>query len=746
MINIRRLFRQYESFCGQQRFVIMTACSIVLLISIGSSLVYEFDAFNRDSRSHLAALADILAADVSAALVFNESTEVNKTLKALEADPSIRQSFVLNSRGEIAGWYGKDLKQMPHDVEERLKLFKQEFARSPFHMSPTVSRPIMHEKEQLGTILMELDSSILTHKLLVTCGIGTLIMLLSLLGSYLLARRLGQMITAPILSLSATMDEISRTKDYGLRAKVNGVAELAHLAEGFNEMLNEISRRDEALLERQESLHRLANYDTLSKLPNRAMFGDRLAQALHRSERTAEKLAVLFIDLDNFKLVNDTHGHRIGDLLLEEVSRRLEQETRADDTLARLGGDEFIVFLQNIQSADNAIRVARKHLHNLQNAYQLEEKQLFISASIGIALYPEHGKTAEVIVKSADTAMYQAKEKGKNNIELFSHTLYSKVSERLSLQGDLRRALKDGEFVMYYQPRINLQTGQWSGVEALVRWQHPELGLISPLAFIPLAEETGLIMQLGEWVLREACRQLHRWHCEGIHLARISVNVSPVQFRRQNIVGLVKSAISDASLCTQALELEITESALMDNMEQAVSILQQLQHMGVNISIDDFGTGYSSLSHLRTLPVNILKIDRSFLLNAHELKEDAQILAAIIAMAHSLNLDIVAEGVECEKHQALLHAQGCREAQGFFYAGPMPADELADMLRRNNHSLESVRYPVGHDLQHFRCNLLNGTGKRGEDDTGLVCLQVPNRPPACQGKRVCETDSEQIAA
>ena len=563
-----------------------------------------------------------------------------------------------------------------------------------------------------------------------------------MLGSYLLAKRLGQIVTDPILSLAATMDEISRTKDYRLRAEVSSVAELTHLAYGFNEMLDEIARRDEALLERQESLHRLANYDTLTGLPNRAMFRDRLAQALRFSGRTAEKLAVLFIDLDDFKLINDTHGHRVGDLLLNEVSRRLEMETRGDETLARLGGDEFIVFLQNIKSANLAMQVARKHLHNLLAPYLLEENQLFISASIGIALYPEHGDTAEVLVKSADTAMYQAKEKGKNQIEFFTQALYSRVSERLSLQGDLRRALKDEEFVLHYQPRINLLTGKWSGVEALVRWQHSQHGLISPLTFIPLAEETGLIMQLGEWVLRNACNQLHRWHCEGIHLPRISVNVSPIQFRRQNIVELVKSAISEASLCTQALELEITESALMDNMEHAISTLRLLQDMGINISIDDFGTGYSSLSHLRTLPVNILKIDRSFVLNAHELKEDAQILSAIITMAHSLNLDVVAEGVECEEHEVLLFSQGCHETQGFFYARPMPANELVNMLRKNKQPLQAVSNRICDDNQQFSFMLKDSCGK----DHGLFCQQVPYRPMACQGKIYCKAGSMQIAA
>lgn len=742
MIFIKRLFKNYKSFCGQQRLAIMLACTIVLIISQSSSLLYDFTSFQRESRARLGAMAEIIASNVSSALVFDDFAAIEKSLDSMKGDPSIIQLFVINDQGRVVSYYERGSNSpMPDDVEQRLKKLGHGFVNTFFELSPKASRSIIYNDKKLGTILLELDSSIFLNKLMVSFGIGTAILLISMLGSYLLAKRLGQIVTDPILSLAATMDEISRTKDYRLRAEVSCVAELIHLASGFNEMLDEIARRDQALLERQESLHQLANYDTLTGLPNRAMFRDRLAQALRLSERSAGRLAVLFIDLDDFKLINDTHGHRVGDLLLNEVSRRLELETRGDETLARLGGDEFIIFLQNIKSAGNAMQVARKHLRNLLGPYLLEDNQLFISASIGIALYPEHGETAEILVKSADTAMYQAKEKGKNQIEFFTQALYSRVSERLSLQGDLRRALKNGEFVLHYQPRINLLTGKWSGVEALVRWQHPQHGLISPLTFIPLAEETGLIMQLGEWVLRNACRQLHRWHCEGINLARISVNVSPIQFRRQNIVELVKSAIREASLCTQALELEITESALMDNMEQAVSILRQLQNMGVNISIDDFGTGYSSLSHLRTLPVNVLKIDRSFLLNAHELKEDAQILSAIITMAHSLNLDVVAEGVECEEHEALLRAQGCREAQGFLYARPIPADELAHMLRQNSQSLQSISYRMCNDDQQTCCTLDGPCGDNSE-----VCLQVPYRPTACQGKIICGAGSAQIAA
>jgi diguanylate cyclase (GGDEF)-like protein len=737
MTWIKQVFKHTNTFLGQQRLAIMLVCAVLLAISQGSSLIYEYVSINHDSRARLGAMADIIAADISAALVFGDNGAIEKTLQSLKADPTITQLFVLNDRDEIAACYlrGNSTKQTPLELKQRLQRIRHDILHTTlFELSPEVSRPIIHDGMHLGTIMLELDSSILLNKLLVSGIIGTLIFLFSILCSYLLARRLAQIVTGPLLSLTATMEEITSTKNYRLRAEVCTTTELARLAEGFNEMLDEIANRDEALLERQERLHRQANYDTLTGLPNRSLFNDRLAQALRRAVRTKETLAVMFIDLDDFKLINDTQGHRVGDLLLIEVAQRLEREVRADDTLARLGGDEFTVFLQNVKSVESAQMVARKLLSSLLAPYLLEEKQLFISASFGIALFPDHGSSAEVLLKSADSAMYLAKQQGKNNVELFTRSLHSEASERLSLLGDLRRALEHNEFVLHYQPRVNLRTGTWSGVEALVRWQHPDRGLISPLTFIPLAEETGLIMELGEWVLREATMQLHRWHCAGVQMARVSVNVSPLQFRRQNIVELVKSALGEACLCTRALEIEITESAMMDDMERSISILNKLHRLGVNISIDDFGTGYSSLSHLRSLPVDILKVDRSFVINAHVSEEDARILSAIINIAHSLNLDVVVEGVECKEQLDLLRNVTYCEVQGYYYARPMPADDLVILLEQTL-PLDPLNYRTWETGKETCCQLDESYTTLGE----LVCLKVPGRPPACNGTLTCES-------
>jgi diguanylate cyclase (GGDEF)-like protein len=542
------------------------------------------------------------------------------------------------------------------------------------------------------------------------------------------------------------MQEVSFTKDYSKRVGTGGTDEMDQLAERFNEMLSEIERRDEDLLERQEQLHHLANFDALTGLPNRTLFNDRLEQALHRAARTEERLAVLFIDLDDFKLINDTHGHLTGDLLLLETAARLAAGTRAYDTLARLGGDEFTILLQDVKTTENALLVARKHVESLYKHYHIDDKRLFVSASIGVAMFPEHGMTAVSLVKNADSAMYLAKEKGKNNVELFTEALHVRLSERLNISNDLHRALEQSEFELYYQPRINLVRNSWAGVEALIRWNHPELGMVLPDKFIPLAEQSGLILPIGEWVLREACRQLHQWHCQGFHIPRISVNVSPLQLLRQDLFGIVKDAIMTNSLCTQSLELEIVESALVEDSGRSISVLKELQNIGVKISIDDFGTGYSSLSYLRTLPIDILKIDRSFLLHVHESEGDEQIFAAIIAMSRSLGIEVVTEGVECAEQEQILKKHNCQEAQGYYFARPMPADDLFQRFMSAQISLEDVRVHPDDCDKSLCCMLAGAPATRCGQAPNLFRLSSPycSRPDGNNTDRTCSDRSKDL--
>ena len=674
---IERILCTEASFRGKQRLLIMMVCFVVLVPSLFCYLFYSYVFFNRESRARLKALADIVAADVGAALAFSDHRSIARSLESLKADSSIKQLLVLDEQGLVRASYSQQNEEV---TRQNIEAVRSDTGRHFFELRPRVKRLIVRNGVVLGSVIIEQDQRIIMDRVVAAIETGFVILLISLFLSYLLAARFARIVTGPLATMAETMREVSITKNFSVRVPVSDTEELGQLAGSFNHMLEEISERDDALLDRQERLNQQANFDILTNLPNRSLFGDRLEQALRHALRSDECLAVLFIDLDDFKLINDTHGHRTGDLLLRETAARLESGIRNEDTVARLSGDEFIIFLHDIKNAENALRVAKKHLEALLAPYMIEEKRLFVSASIGLALFPEHAVTAEALIKSADTAMYLAKQKGKNNIKLFSALLHQNVSERLGLGNDLHRALEQGELELFYQPRICLPGKMWVGVEALLRWHHPEFGMIPPDKFIPLAEQNGLILPIGEWVIREACRHMRQWRRHGINIPKVSLNVSPLQLQRQDLVGLVRDSLVSSQLCSRSLEIEITESALMENVEQSISILQELRSIGVFISIDDFGTGYSSLSHLRNLPINILKIDRSFVLNVHESKEDAQILSAIIAMAHSLRLEVVAEGVEHGEQERVLARLGCSEVQGYYYARPMPANELPDLF------------------------------------------------------------------
>jgi|GEM_PF-1145068 len=691
---MKRVILRARSFRAKQRLVIMLACCIVLVMTISCFLVHSVFSFHQEGHERLGALGDIIGADIGAALAFNDYQAIGKSLAALKADPSIKQLFVLNETDQVSAYYNQHTETIPADLmQQRLRTLQAEARPHIFKLNPAVTRPIVWDGTRLGTILLEQDESVITNKIAVASGIGLFTFIVALVVSFLLANRFQRVVTEPVTSLATTMLEVSSSKNFAKRVANSGTEELDRLVERFNEMLSEIEIRDADLLTRQGQLYQMANFDILTGLPNRALFKDRLEQALLRAARTGERLAVLFIDLDDFKHINDTHGHRVGDRLLLETATRLKAGIRGEDTLARLGGDEFTLFLQNIKTVADAQVVAHKHIENLFHPYQIDDKRLFVSASIGIALFPEHGTTVDTLLKNADSAMYLAKGRGKNQAELFTDALHVQLSERLGLRNDLHNALEQNEFELYFQPRVNLVNNTWAGAEALIRWRHPDLGLVAPNKFIPLAEQTGLILPMGEWVLREACRQLQQWHGQGFPLPRISVNVSPLQLQRQDLVGIIKEALDAHHLSPQALELEIVESALMDNVGRSFGILKDLQALGVKISIDDFGTGYSSFSYLRTLPIDILKIDRSFLLNAHVVNEDLQILKAIIEMFQGLGFEVVAEGVECAEQEQLLKKYNCREAQGYYFARPMPADAILQRFTTTQMRIEKMQWP-----------------------------------------------------
>ena len=423
----------------------------------------------------------------------------------------------------------------------------------------------------------------------------------------------------------------------------------------------------------------MAHHDALTGLPNRTLFADRVGQAIARAHRRDGKIAVLFLDLDRFKNVNDSLGHAIGDLLLTAVAERLTHCLRDEDTAARLGGDEFIISLPDVADAGEAARVAARILAELAKPFTIADHQLHADGSIGIALYPADGDSAETLMRNADTAMYHAKESGRANYQFFSAQMTERVSRRLSTETDLRRALEHGEFALHYQPLIDLGASRVSGAEALLRWPQNEHRLMSPAEFIPIAEDTGLIIPLGEWVLLEACSQAQAWQARHPGL-RIAVNLSARQFRQKDLIGMIERVLGETGLAPTLLELELTESMLMHHAEETVGILTRLDEMGVRLAIDDFGTGYSSLSYLKRFPIHSLKVDRSFVRDISTDPDDAAIVTAIVAMARSLNLDVTAEGVETEEQATFLRSLACHQAQGYYFGRPMPAQEFAARL------------------------------------------------------------------
>ncbi|MHB1143373.1 MAG: putative bifunctional diguanylate cyclase/phosphodiesterase [Thiobacillus sp.] len=424
----------------------------------------------------------------------------------------------------------------------------------------------------------------------------------------------------------------------------------------------------------------LANYDALTGLPNRNLAQDRIQQAIARAQRSGTQFAVMFIDLDHFKTINDSLGHNVGDALLQMVAGRILACLREEDTVGRQGGDEFIVLLGSLNSPKDAAVVAHKILHALSAPCSINERELHTSASIGIAIYPEDGRGAEALLKNSDTAMYHAKESGRSNCQFFAHEMNVAAAERLLLETSLRHAVAGGELLLHYQPLVNLADGRIVATEALVRWKHPQLGFVDPARFIPVAEDSGLIAPLGEWVLRQACLQLKQWHALGIQLPRMVVNLSPRQFREKNLVQIFSGVFRETGVESRWLGLEITESAIMENPEATIGVLKELKALGIELSLDDFGTGYSSLSYLKRFPIDKLKIDQSFVHDITTDPDDEAMVTAIIAMAHHLNIRVVAEGVETEAQLAFLREHGCDEYQGFLFSRPLPADELDSRL------------------------------------------------------------------
>lgn len=524
---------------------------------------------------------------------------------------------------------------------------------------------------------------VLTRMLWVQVGLGGFALFIGALEAAIVVLS----VTRPLLTLQASARSIAAGNLY-VRVPERGPVEVASLARDFNRMADSLLKRTQELEQNltelqqaQDTIKHMAYHDALTGLPNRHYFEDRLAQALREARQRNQRMAVLFLDLDRFKFINDTFGHTLGDHVLQQIAHRLETIIRKGDMVARVGGDEFTLLLPDA-SAEEAVGVAERVLQRVREPQEILGRQLHITASLGITVFPEDGQDAEALLRNADIAMYKAKEEGGDSYRLYSPSMDASMSQWLTLQSELWRALERGELLLYYQPQVDVRNGRVFGAEALVRWQHPEKGLMLPDSFIPLAEDSGLIVPLGTWVLKEACRQLRAWQEAGLPSIALTVNISARQLQRPGLVPLLGQLLEETGVEPGRLVLEVTEGAIMRDMDAAIALLKELREMGFLVSLDDFGTGHSSLNYLKALPLDILKIDRSFVRDIGKDSTGNAMVTAIVTLARSCALRVIAEGVENSEQLDFLQRLHCYEVQGFLFGRPMPAEEFGRLLRR----------------------------------------------------------------
>jgi diguanylate cyclase (GGDEF)-like protein len=494
-------------------------------------------------------------------------------------------------------------------------------------------------------------------------------------------------LTSVSVEINHMLDIIQASQEQLEHRVVERTEELQQTNVKLQDEITERKSVEKELNVHKEHLIRLAHYDSLTALPNRVFFNEILNKSISSSSREKKQLAILFIDLDRFKNINDALGHTIGDMVLREMSNRFLKIVSNDDTLARLGGDEFIILLSDIQNNEAVSSVAQKIIEAAAKPVQLQGHEFFISASVGVSIYPNDGESLEALQKNADMAMYKSKHSGGGVFNFYTPEMDTAANEHMKMEAALRRAIQNNEFVLYFQPQMNLKDGKVKHLEALIRWIDPEVGLISPVSFIPLAEETGLIMPIGEWALHEACRINKKWQNAGYDPVSVAVNISPKQFRHQDVAQIVKDALDSNKLNAKYLEVEITETAVMENVDDAIAKLNIIREMGVHISVDDFGTGYTSINYLRQYPISVLKIDQTFVKGLPDNQNDAAITSAVIALGHNLGLQIVAEGVETAEQMQYLFDHGCDLIQGYFLSRPLPEEKIIEQFTRNGETV-----------------------------------------------------------
>lgn len=622
--------------------------------------------------------AAIVADNILPSLQFRDDRVANEILHGLSRDRDILSAQVVEADGSVFAAFTAE----GRNTASRLK--GGNLIRT--------SVPLLDGGDRLGSVELVSDlDSVYRETGIYTIAI-VVAMLVSLLVGSLLMLRLQRAITTPLTNLTRLMKQVSERNDYSHRTEVTSQDELGELGSSFNHMIEQIQQRDTALghelaerLRAEEQLAHLAHHDPVTGLPNRHYFRKCALELPKDEEFRLTPMALLFIDLDNFKYVNDTFGHDCGDQLLTRVAERIQASVRANDLVVRFGGDEFVVLLQHVRDSATALMLAEKLREVLTQPLELNRHEFVVTCSIGVALSPLHGNTAEELLQNADAAMYHAKVAGKNGVRLWENAMSAQSTARFSMESDLRHAIERNELEVHYQPIIHLGSGRAVGMEALLRWKHPTQGFISPVEFIPVAEDSGLILSIGEWVMEEAFRQVAEWSREFGPLF-IAVNVSARQFRNPAFVNRTREIAHASGLPLAQIELELTESMVMGHTGEATRIMHELVECGFGLSLDDFGTGYSSLSYLKRFPLDKLKIDRSFVSDLPDDAESTAIAEAIAGLAGTLDMRVVAEGIETREQAELLERLNCQFGQGYYFSRPLPASRFPGFIAENQAS------------------------------------------------------------
>lgn len=667
------------------RIYLLVAVSVLFTASAISQL-YLYHHARTVAHGNLATQAAALAGNLESAVTFGDAEFAQQTLNVLQHYPDVRMAAVVMPDGKHFAMYATDPTARDPGKSDAFRQFlsQGEFIGLDKH---GITHAIALKGENAARLVLVASLEKLNRQTLLIFLASTVIDALILFATYTMFRRMSLAVTRPIEELTSVMRRVEREGDHGQRTKIISDDEIGELATGFNAMLAALEQQNTSLNteldERkriQDKLDRLAHYDPVTHLPNRHFFHERLRIAVSHSLQLDKLMAVLFVDLDNFKLVNDSYGHHVGDMLLKAAAERLVKSLRAGDVVCRLGGDEFAIILEQMPDASQVQPIIEKLIRHLVSPIRLDGHDIVVSGSIGVAVCPEDADNPEALLRFADTAMYAAKGAGKNTWRRFDPEMASQSTLRLTLENQMRRGLAQGQFEVHYQPQIDLATGTVSGVEALARWNHPERGYISPAQFIPVAEESGLIRSLGDWVLHTACRQIVAWNKAGYLQLTMAVNVSARQLVHANFAEHVLEILAETGCPAELLELEITESVLMQHSEKTIALLERLRKHGIGIAIDDFGTGYSSMAQLKNLPVTKLKIDKSFVDEIATDRNDLAITAAMTGLANNLRIHVITEGVENSEQVLLLRQSGCHSFQGFHFARPMPAAQIADFI------------------------------------------------------------------